>query len=150
MWWRNHRKVSKWNKIQNTIECRKWLAASAQSLCLVRVLHQAGDLLHHSQRTVVETVAQLHFASVQHHVLIVVGSCKSYRWIYGREKSLIKRPEHDLAFSIKTQHSFCASCIKIHIHKADMLTRVIHGKGFGPFFSGFCQTVSQPDPLPGQ
>lgn len=64
---------------QKTAENRKkrCVVTSAQSLCLVRVLHQPGDLLHHGQSAVINTVAQLHFAPVQHHVLVVVGAYKS-------------------------------------------------------------------------
>lgn len=52
----------------------------AQTLCLVRVLHQARDLLHHSQSAVIDTVAQLHFAPVHYHILVVVRPYKSCSW----------------------------------------------------------------------
>lgn len=56
----------------------KWsVVTSTQSLRLVRVLHQAWDLLHHGQSAVIQTVAQLHSAPVQHHVLVVVGAYTS-------------------------------------------------------------------------
>ncbi|KAG7218355.1 hypothetical protein INR49_020440, partial [Caranx melampygus] len=45
---------------------------------IIGVLHQPRDLLHHSQSTVINAVAQLYFAPVQHHVLVVVGTCKSW------------------------------------------------------------------------
>lgn len=47
---------------------------SAQSLRLVRILHQSWDLLHHSQSSVINAVVQFDFAPVQNHVLIVVGT----------------------------------------------------------------------------
>lgn len=52
----------------------------AQTLCLVRVLHQPRDLLHHSQSAVFNTVAQLHFAPVHDHILVVVRAYKSW-WV---------------------------------------------------------------------
>lgn len=41
------------------------------------------------------------------------------------------------------------SATQIYNHCAP-LTRVVHREGFGPLFSGMCQTVRQPDPLPRQ
>lgn len=68
--------VSGWKSGGKSI---RWAGTSAQSLGLVRILHQAGDLLHHSQSAVVQDLAQLHFAPVQHHVLVVVSSCRGWR-----------------------------------------------------------------------
>lgn len=48
------------------------VVTSPQSLGLVRILHQAGDLLHHGQGAVIDTAAQFDFAAVQDHVLVVV------------------------------------------------------------------------------
>lgn len=45
---------------------------SAQCLRLVRILHQSRDLLHHNQRPVFQTAAQMHFTRVHNHVLIVI------------------------------------------------------------------------------
>lgn len=59
------------------------VVTSPQSLGLVRVLHQAWDLLHHSQGAVIDAAAKFDFATVQDHVLVVVRA-------YNREKEHLK------------------------------------------------------------
>lgn len=56
---------------------KQCVVTSPQSLGLVRVLHQARDLLHHSQGAVIDAATQFHFAAVQHHVLVVVRAYNS-------------------------------------------------------------------------
>lgn len=62
----------------------------AQTVCLVRVLHQPRDLLHHGQGAVINTVAQLHFAPVHYHILVVVGAYSCSWNVVGRRKVVQK------------------------------------------------------------
>lgn len=59
------------------------VVTSPQGLGLVRVLHQARDLLHHCQGAVINAAAQLDFTAVQDHVLVVVRA-------YNRERQDLK------------------------------------------------------------
>lgn len=75
--------------LQRTID-KGSVSTPPQSLSLVRVLHQARNLLHHSQSAVINTVTQFHFAAVQDHVLVVVCAYKRKQYVF--KMLLVSRP----------------------------------------------------------
>ena len=62
----------------------------AEGLCLVGVLHQSRDLLHHSQSPVSHPVSQRHSAQVHHHVLVIIGAWEAK----GRSSEVIHKTIH--------------------------------------------------------
>lgn len=76
---------------------KRCVVTSPQSLGLVRVLHQARDLLHHSQGAVIDAATQFHFAAVQHHVLVVVRAYnsegKKFKHAVGLEPGAMTTPD---------------------------------------------------------